>query len=282
MLTPKQTEKQKVIFRFVPKALERLFLFEWLVIRPTEIFLASHIGMHDAVEELRFKLFPSTTDQPFTSSTLSKALKRDTRKYLGHSFGIKEYRDFQTTFTRYHPDPHPPPPSATKDSVADSQRGHATATALTHYGTEEGLPQGIPPSKILGYEMASNWWNHITGMIHSSQTSFNLSNTSLRPRSTGKRLRVPNPTGASEQFCPSGGLHHRSRCGHNQGLLSRNDLKPSRRDQHRIFDNPNGQHRRDESLCVPSPEGQPAPLTPEEPPRVFIQPEGLLQDSRTS
>lgn len=256
VLTPKQTEKQKVIFRFVPKALERLFLFEWLIIRPTEIFLASHMGMHDAVEELRFKLFPSTTNQPFTSSTLSKGLKRDTRIYLGHSFGIKEFRDFQTTFTRYLTDPRPPPPSTGMSNVADSQRGHGSIIALTRYGTEESLPQGISPSTILGFEMGLNWWNYITGTIFCSRTSFDLSNTSLRPRSTGERFRVPSPAGASQQFRSSGGLHHRSRCGHNQGMLSRDDIQPSRRDQCRILNHSNGgQHWWDEPLCAPSPEG---------------------------
>jgi hypothetical protein len=162
MLKIKQTEKQKVIFRFVPKSLERLFLIEWLIIRPTEIFLASYLKMHEAVEELRFKLFPSTTDQPFTSGTLSKGLKRDTHLYLGHGFGIKEYRDFQVNFSRHHPDPRPRP--SNQAEVADAQRGHSSNTAVTWYGLDETLPQGVAPWKITGFEQASNWWNYITGM----------------------------------------------------------------------------------------------------------------------
>lgn len=159
-----QTEKQKVIFRFVPKALERLFLIDWLIIRPTEIFLASCLQMDNAVEELRFKLFPSIAGQPFTSSTLSKALKRDSRLHLGHSFGIKEYRDLQTNFIRNHPDPRPPPLSSAQENMADSQRGHSSHTAATWYAREEGLPQGFTPSKLIGYERTSNWWNFLTGM----------------------------------------------------------------------------------------------------------------------
>lgn len=130
--------------------------------------------MNDAVEELRFKLFPSTMDQPFTSSTLSKGLKRDSRLYLGHSFGIKEYRDIQTTFSRHHPDPRTPPASSNRENLADSQRGHSTHTAVTWYGLEEGLPQGISASKIMGYERVSNWWNHLTGKAVRSKPKISL------------------------------------------------------------------------------------------------------------
>jgi hypothetical protein len=99
MLKIKKTEKWKVIFRFIPKVLERLFLVKWLIMCPTKMFLTSYLQMRAAVEELRFKLFPSTDDRPSTSSTLSKGLKRNTRLYLGHGFGIEEHRDSQTTFT---------------------------------------------------------------------------------------------------------------------------------------------------------------------------------------
>lgn len=154
-----------MIFRFVPKSLERLFLIEWLIIRPTEIFLASHLQIPDTVDELRFKLFPSTSDHPFTPSTLSKGLKRDSHLYLGHGFGIKEYRDFQTAFSRHHFDPRPPPRSHTQENLTDSQRGHSSHTANTWYALEKSLPQGISPSTITGYERTSNWWHYITGTV---------------------------------------------------------------------------------------------------------------------
>ena len=67
---------------------------EWLIIQPTEIYLASLLQMHDTVEELWFKCFPLTIDQPFTSSTLSRGLKQNSHLYLSHSVGIKEYQHF--------------------------------------------------------------------------------------------------------------------------------------------------------------------------------------------
>lgn len=163
-----------MIFRFVPKTLQRLFFIDWLITRPTEIFLASYLQMHDTVEELRFKLFPSTTDQPFTSSTLSKGLKRDSHLYLGHAFGIKEYRDLQTAFSRHHPDPRPPPQSLVQEHLADAQRGHTSHTANTWYAREKGLPQGVSPSTITSYERASNWWHYITGMVPGLERYFNF------------------------------------------------------------------------------------------------------------
>ena len=41
---------------FCSKTLKRVFLIEWLIIWPTEIYLASFLQMHDTVEELWFKL----------------------------------------------------------------------------------------------------------------------------------------------------------------------------------------------------------------------------------
>lgn len=148
-----------MIYRFVPKDLERLYLIDLLIIRPTEIFLASALHKHAAVEELRFKLFP-TVYQPFTSSTLSSGLKRDTKAHLGSSIGIGKYRDIQSNFLDHHPDPNP---GRKGNAVASYQQGHTPNVDAQWYRRNPDLPQGVGQSPMLAYQRASHWWQHITG-----------------------------------------------------------------------------------------------------------------------
>ena len=160
MLRILQTEKNDVIYRFVPKDLERLYLIEWFIIRPTEIYLATALHLDSAVEELRFKLFPGVY-QPFTSSTLSKGLKRDTKTYLGSAIGIRQYRDIQSNFSSHHVDPNP---EQARGNTADRQQGHTSNTATMWYQRTPALPHGFCVAKMKSFQRNSRWWHHITGM----------------------------------------------------------------------------------------------------------------------
>ena len=153
-----QSEKKDVIYRFIPKDLERLYLIEWLIIRPTEIFLAAALGLDGAVEELRFKLFPGV-HQPFTSSTLSQGLKRDAKTYVGSAIGISKYRDIQSNFMEYHPNPL----SLAKNDTADRQQGHSSKTASQWYNRSQGIPHGSSVANITEFRNNSHWWQHISG-----------------------------------------------------------------------------------------------------------------------
>lgn len=149
-----------MIYRFVPKDLERLYLIEWLLIRPTEIYLAAALRLDSAVEELRFKLFPGVY-QPFTSSTLSKGLKRDTGVYIGSGIGISKYRDIQSNFMEYHPDPNPPKMG---NDTANLQQGRTSAIASQWYNRTPSLPHGFNAGKLKRFQRSSRWWQHITGV----------------------------------------------------------------------------------------------------------------------
>ena len=69
-----------MIHQVVPKDLERLYLIEWFIIWPTEIFLTVALHLDSTIEEPQFKLFPSVY-HPFTLGTLSKGLKHNTKTY---------------------------------------------------------------------------------------------------------------------------------------------------------------------------------------------------------
>ena len=135
------------------------YLIEWFLIRPTEIFLAAALGLDSAVEELRFKLFPSV-HQPFTSSTLSDGLKRDTKRYVGSPIGITKYRDIQSNFSTHHPDPLPPSKGR---NTADLQQGHTASMANQWYNRTQEVPHGFTPAILKDFQRASRWWQHITG-----------------------------------------------------------------------------------------------------------------------
>lgn len=161
MARTRQTEKNNVIYRFVPKDLERLYLIDLLIIRPTEIFLASALHMQAAVEDLRFKLFP-TVNQPFIASTLSKGLKRDTKAHLGSPIGIGKYRDIQSNFMDHHPDPNP---GHMGNDIGSLQQGHTASLDTRWYKRSPDLPQGVGKGAMMRYQRASRWWQHITGNL---------------------------------------------------------------------------------------------------------------------
>lgn len=144
----------------MPESLEFFFLIEWFIIRPTEIVLAAALKMDQAVEELRFKLYPGVY-RKFESDTFAKILKRDTELYLGQEIGLADYRDIQTVAVRYHNDPDEY--KGMSLGIADLQRGHTSGTADGWYGTSSDLPQGIRMDKMKGFHRASCWWWHITG-----------------------------------------------------------------------------------------------------------------------
>lgn len=111
------------------------------------------------MEELQFKLFPGVHHQ-FTSSTLSKALKRDTQAHIGSTIGIRSYRDIQSNFMEYHPDPHP----VMINNTADLQQGHSSDIASQWYNRSEGMPHGTSVAKLKRFQRNSWWWQHISGM----------------------------------------------------------------------------------------------------------------------
>jgi hypothetical protein len=152
-----QTEQRKSIHRFPPKSLYRVTLIEWFVIRPTEIIIASVLGLDSAVQELRFRLYPGVY-RTFTSNDLSDCLKRDTQLYTGQRIGIADFRDIQSTFINQHVDPNALPMSV-PDSAGDLQQGHSGSTAQVHYGKDRNLNM----VQVKGYRRASAWWQHITG-----------------------------------------------------------------------------------------------------------------------
>ena len=135
------------------------YLIEWFLIRPTEIFLAAALGFDSAVEELRFKLFPSV-HQPFTSSTLSDCLKRDTKRYVRSAIGITKYCDIQSNFSTHHPGPLPPSKGR---NTTDLQQGHTASMVNQWYNRTQEVPHGFTLAILKDFQRASRWWQHITG-----------------------------------------------------------------------------------------------------------------------
>lgn len=150
-------------------------MFQLFYVRPTEIYIASILGFKaDVIEELRFKLFPGTY-HPFNSEELSRCLQRDTQLHLGHSIGIADWRDIQTSFTNAHKDPNELP-YLSPDSINDIQRGHGSELARDHYGLQAGVLRGVFPDTILAFRRCSAWWQHITGKQTSALPGMHASN----------------------------------------------------------------------------------------------------------
>ena len=59
-----------MIHQFVPKDLERLYLIEWFIIWPTEIFLTMTLHLDSAIEEPQFKLIPQCLSPIYTGNSL--------------------------------------------------------------------------------------------------------------------------------------------------------------------------------------------------------------------
>ena len=148
----------------MPKSLEEPLTINWAITRPTEIILAAALKMDTAVEELRFKLNPGIY-RPFESDTLTKILKRETKKHLGQEIGLADFRDIQSISVRYHNDPDEYK-GRSLSGFADMQQGHNGEVGDMWYGISSDVPQGVGMDKIKGFYRASRWWQHITGTPH--------------------------------------------------------------------------------------------------------------------
>ena len=122
---------------------------------------AEVLGLKSAVEELRFRLYPSVYHS-FDSEELSRSLKRDSTLHLGQSIGIADYRDLQSAFINKHRDPGRLP-IFTPDSAEDLQQGHSSSTAREYYALTPEDPHGTSNDTIKAYRRSSSWWQHITG-----------------------------------------------------------------------------------------------------------------------
>lgn len=147
--------------RFLPKNLYIPILFQWFVVRPVQLYLASLLGLESAVEELRFRLFPGIY-HTFTSEELSRCLKRDTELYLGQRIGIADYREIQVAFADEHRNPDALP-IHTSDAVQDLQRGHTSRTKQANYGLRPDELRDVAKDTRRAYRQCSTWWHHITG-----------------------------------------------------------------------------------------------------------------------
>jgi len=147
--------------RYPPKSLVKPLAFYLCVIRPTEVYIASILGLESAVEELRYRLFPGVF-HPFTSEQYSRSMKRDTELHLGQRVGLADYRDIQVAFSRAHKDPEGIPFPAT-DVVEDLQRGHGSKTSLNNYARRADELRGTRTEAVQSYRRCSMWWHHITG-----------------------------------------------------------------------------------------------------------------------
>jgi len=149
--------------RFLPKNLYVAILFQWFVVRPVQLYLASLLGLKSAVEELRFRLFPGIYHS-FTSEELSRCLKRDTELHLGQRIGIADYREIQTAFADEHHDPNALP-IHTPDAARDLQRGHSSLTKQANYGLRSDELRDVAKDTRKAYRRCSTWWHHITGKL---------------------------------------------------------------------------------------------------------------------
>ena len=148
-----------MIHQFVPKDLKRLYLIEWFIIWPTEIFLVAALHLDSAMEELQFKLFPSVYHL-FTSGTLSKGLKHNTKMYIGSSIGVSKYCDIQSNFMEHHQDPKP---VGKGNDTANRQQGHTPGNANSWYNRTLAIPHGFTVTGLRCFQRNSRWWQHLTG-----------------------------------------------------------------------------------------------------------------------
>ena len=163
------------------------------VVRPTEIYLTSILGLKSAVEELKFRVFPGVYHR-FTSEELSRCLKRDTEHHLGQRIGIADYRDIQYSFSKSHQDPEALP-IILPDSADDVQRGHGSGLANNNYGLRSDQLRGVKPDVVTAFRRCSIWWHHITGK---SIPSCIFRDAPERPGFLGiERLEVPPQTQTS-------------------------------------------------------------------------------------
>jgi hypothetical protein len=125
--------------------------------------LAHSLHLEDAGDRFLSKLFPGV-NSPVTSEDITTALCRDTSKFLGHSFGIKDWRQAIAAFSAAHRDP-----DATlemgRTNVDNELRGHSNGVAETNYANNPTDPAGVSFVKLQEQTQAAHWWYSLTGMV---------------------------------------------------------------------------------------------------------------------
>ena len=115
--------------------------------------------MDDMRERLSSRVFPGLY-RPLTSDDLSEALRASTFKHLGYEFGLRNWREVHSHFTRRF---IPCPPETSQASAFCAQRGHSDRTDALRYGSAEDHPIGAPYQDMKAQLKASRLWQDLTG-----------------------------------------------------------------------------------------------------------------------
>lgn len=159
-----QGTRRKLIYRFPPASLAIELIYELVILRPAQEFIARLLQEKPLENALRYRLFPGLY-RDLSTHTLTDALRASTFKYLGYEVGMKHWRKAQTTFCTKFWDYHP----QQIDLSHYTQRGHGEETGIQHYAHAKNAPT-MAPSKIAEQLGASRCWQDLTGASLCSRT----------------------------------------------------------------------------------------------------------------
>lgn len=160
-LTPTlvKTEKQKIIYRYPPRALVPYLLREWLIYRPAQMYIARALGLGCADESLKYEVFPGAQGT-LDSDDLSNALQTSTLKHVGYKIGLMNWREIQAHFSRRFLSSSPSEPDSDEDDHWE-QRGHSVTTGYARYARSADRPIGADDLKMLKHMGVSVRWQEL-------------------------------------------------------------------------------------------------------------------------
>jgi len=179
--TQKISGRNRLVPRFLPKAVGDLLIKYLAVVRPMEIRLAQKVE-GGKVEFLKEFLF-ANYQRGGSSDQISNPLKLETSRGMSVSLGLREYRHVATAFMeellKYHKiDFH-------ASHIFDLQAGHNSKTVAQAYAVGMDDHGEVTRDMMYAYGMASREWHQFMGvsdeglegktMVNSVSTTTNVS-----------------------------------------------------------------------------------------------------------